>query len=270
MSKKKRKLSEADDLTGMRFDRLVAVRCVGRVGKDHRWAWECKCDCGKTIVTLAKGLVRGTTRSCGCRQRDSVRKRNYKHGDTVRGHKTRLYKIYADMYKRCYVESCRGYKDYGKRGIYVCDEWRSSYDGDGYSNFKKWALENGYHDPAPGDAKKDRLSIDRIDVNGPYAPWNCRWIPLKEQGLNKRNNRHIRDTDGTILSYSQFERKYGIKKSYTTGFRIRKWSLNAILHEKKHPEMGLHKSNRKDRKGMYLDKNGFIRLIPNYHVRWED
>ena len=102
---------------------------------------------------------------------------------------TRLNRIYSDMKKRCYDSNYKQFKDYGGRGIVICDEWLNKeiirfkeYKGSaskGYLTFKKWALENGY---------QDNLTIDRIDVNGNYEPNNCRWVTQKIQNNNQRRN----------------------------------------------------------------------------------
>ena len=95
-----------------------------------------------------------------------------KHGMTG----TRIYKIWCKIKERCYNPNNRSYKNYGSRGITVCDEWR-----DDFQAFYDWAMSNGY---------ADELTIDRISVNGNYEPSNCRWATNKEQCNNKRNN-HI-------------------------------------------------------------------------------
>ena len=97
---------------------------------------------------------------------------NYKHGET----KTRLFKIWSSMHERCERSKHVYFKDYGGRGITVCEEW-----GD-YIRFAEWARNNGY---------SDKLTIDRIDNDGNYEPSNCRWITEKEQHSNKRTNRKI-------------------------------------------------------------------------------
>ena len=85
-----------------------------------------------------------------------------------------LYQRYVDMKSRCYNPNNCNYKHYGARGIKVCDEWLGE---DGYKNFKKWSLENGY---------KKELSLDKIDNNGNYSPNNCRWTTKRIQNINKR------------------------------------------------------------------------------------
>lgn len=89
--------------------------------------------------------------------------------------KTTLYRRYVDMKSRCYNPTSCNYKHYGQRGITVCDEWLGI---DGFRNFKKWSLENGF-DPS--------LSIDRIDNNGNYEPNNCRWTTKSIQNMSMRH-----------------------------------------------------------------------------------
>lgn len=81
------------------------------------------------------------------------------------------------MRQRCKNCKCRNYKNYGAKGITVCEEW------DDPVVFAKWAYENGYD---------DSLTIDRIDVTKGYYPENCRWTTYKKQANNKSNNRRIR------------------------------------------------------------------------------
>ena len=76
------------------------------------------------------------------------------------------------MRMRCNCKTNKAYKNYGGRGIKVCDEWND------YLIFKSWSLNNGY---------TDDLTIERIDINKGYSPDNCKWIPLKDQCLNKQN-----------------------------------------------------------------------------------
>jgi hypothetical protein len=89
---------------------------------------------------------------------------------------TRLYKTHENMKRRCLVPNCKNYKDYGGRGIKVCDEWIV------FDSFMNWALTNGY---------KDDLFIDRIDTNGNYEPSNCRFVTRKENNNNRRDNYKI-------------------------------------------------------------------------------
>lgn len=94
------------------------------------------------------------------------------HGET----KTRLHKIWECMHERCKYEKHRHYAIYGGRGISVCAEWND------YTEFAKWARNNGY---------AETLTIDRKDGNGNYEPSNCRWVTMKQQQNNRRNNHTI-------------------------------------------------------------------------------
>lgn len=89
----------------------------------------------------------------------------------------RLNYIYHAMKNRCYDTKHQSYKYYGARGIEVCKDWLNS-----YQSFKKWAFDNGYG---------DNLTLDRVDTNKNYSPDNCRWVTMKEQANNKRNNHFI-------------------------------------------------------------------------------
>lgn len=103
----------------------------------------------------------------------------------------RLWKIWASMHERCELESHAYYKDYGGRGITVCEEWND------YLPFAKWAKKNGY---------SDKLTIDRINVDGEYCPENCRWASMKEQQNNRRNN-HFVEYQGQKYTLTQLAEK---------------------------------------------------------------
>jgi len=162
------------DLTGQRFNRLT-VLCRGK-NQGRSTTWYCQCDCGNRTTVQACALKKGTTKSCGCYTKDRVREMNTTHGLS----KERLYHIWASIIDRCCNPQHPYYKDYGGRGIKICEEWRHDYQA-----FHDWAYANGYDEAAP----KWKCTIDRIDVDGDYRPENCRWVDMKTQRHNRRDSR---------------------------------------------------------------------------------
>jgi hypothetical protein len=113
------------------------------------------------------------------------------HGDS----RTRLYNTYYAIKNRCHNPKHVRYADYGGRNILLCNEWLND-----YLAFKKWSIENGY---------SESLSIERIDVNQGYSPDNCKWIPMKEQAMNKRTSLMI-TARGETRCLAEWSRIVGI------------------------------------------------------------
>lgn len=124
-----------------------------------------KCFCGNEFEAQITYIKNGHTRSCGCLKHN---KDKITHGLS----KERLYNIWSNMIQRCNNPKVTNYHNYGGRGITVCKTWQ-----DDYTTFRKWALANGY---------SDKLSIDRINVDGNYEPSNCRWTTTTVQNRNTR------------------------------------------------------------------------------------
>lgn len=182
---------KAKDLTGKRFGKLTVISKVKKESKSERTKWLCKCDCGNTTIVPTYRLTGGETQSCGCKRYES---KNMKHGMK----NTRIYSIWCDMKKRCNNPNSKNYKNYGARGIKVCDEWSSD-----FMSFYSWSIKNGY---------KGSLSIDRIDNDKGYSPDNCRWVTRKEQNNNRRNTVFV-EIDGKSVPLSFACEKANAKRS---------------------------------------------------------
>jgi hypothetical protein len=203
-------------MVGKRFGRLVVIEFLG-INKSCKRVWKCKCDCGKITKVITSHLLNGHTRSCGCiRLENSIiatKKSNTKHGKCH----TRIYRTWINMLARCYNKNEIHYKDYGARGIVVCNKWSE------FINFYNWALDNGY---------KDTLTIDRINVNGNYEPSNCRWATNEQQNNNKRTNIFI-TYNGETKTLTQWERELKLTKGILRDRIVRYgWTIKRALTEK--------------------------------------
>lgn len=177
-----------DTIINKRFGKLIVIKEAE--GKFIRKHYVCKCDCGNISIVQDCNLKQGRTKSCGCSKKEFCSKASQKHGYVD----TRLHNCWMRMRARCHNKNGKRYKDYGGRGITVCDEWQE------FLPFYNWSMANGY---------KDNLTIDRIDVNGNYEPSNCRWVTMEEQQKNKRNT--IKYTyKGEEYTTSEIAKKLGL------------------------------------------------------------
>lgn len=164
------------DLTGQRFGRLTAVRITGK-DRNRVNLWLCHCDCGNESTVRASYLRFGTTKSCGCLQREAASaagKAKEVHGHDRIGKRTPTYIAWQSMKKRCNNPKQQFYPDYGGRGIRICAAWNDSFGA-------------FLHDM--GERPTANHSLERLDVNKDYEPTNCVWATDHEQSRNRRNNR---------------------------------------------------------------------------------
>jgi len=200
-------MSPRSKLSNERFGRLVAVEYLGKS------LWLCRCDCGQEIRATTRNIKSGNTRSCGCLHRE-------RNGDTHRTHgmsQTLTYAVWLSMRARCKNESLSSYRNYGGRGIKVCDRWASS--------FEAFLSDMG--------EAQDGKSLDRIDVDGDYSPENCRWADAVTQQNNKRNSVFI-EFDGERMTVAQWSRRLGVPAGTIRTRIALGMSSENILTTKKH------------------------------------
>ncbi len=166
------------NLKGQRFGRLLVTERAPSTNQGT--CWHCTCDCGAYVIVGTALLQRGKTKSCGCYRRDRGVKHgstiNLRHGEGSNGKETPEYRAWTQAKSRCHNENHSDYKNYGARGIRMCERWRSSYE--------KFLAAVGRR-PSPTH------SLDRRDNDGNYEPDNCRWATSQEQNRNNRNTRIV-------------------------------------------------------------------------------
>lgn len=213
------------NLEGKKFGRaLVVSKAESKNGIRY---WNCVCDCGNHFKTTTYHLTSGRTKSCGCYRHEREIEANIKHGKRH----TRIYRIYHTMKDRCYNKNVLKYKNYGARGICICDEWLGE---NGFINFYNWSMDSGY---------RDDLTIERIDVNKNYCPENCKWIPMGEQAKNRTNNIMV-EINGKKQILSEWCKELNLGYGFVHN-RIRQgWSIIDALTKPKE-RTGLYEYNGK-------------------------
>lgn len=183
------------NLFGFSQGKIEVVSPSPVLKKKGRTYWEIKCTCGNNKLMSLTTCLRSF--SCGCTG-------NKTHGNS----KSSMYNIWRAMKLRCYLKKSPTYRNYGARGITVCDRWRNSFE-----NFAR----------DMGEKPSAKHTLDRIDNDGNYEPENCRWATMKEQIRNRRVSK-IFTLNGVSKCQSEWAELYGISKSVIQGRLKLGWS----------------------------------------------
>lgn len=204
-----------EDLTDRKFGRLTVVSLAPK-SKTGRTRWHCICDCGNKTIVQANNLKSGEVKSCNCMKEVC----HFIHGHTPASKsQTSEYTAWINIQSRCHNEKDEYYKDYGGRGIKVCDRWRFGENGKpGFLCF----LED------MGLKPDKKLSLDRVNGNGDYKKENCRWATAAQQARNKRNNVHI-TYNGETHILKDWAPIVGIPYNVLWKRYHRKWSTEKML-----------------------------------------
>lgn len=200
-----------EDITGQKFGRLTAIRFVEKRGQYYYWLFKCDCENERTIEK--NNVKSGKQKSCGCLLKENGKKlgdKNKTHG----GSNSIEFSSWCSMLNRCYNVNYKFYKDYGGRGITVCDRWKNSFE-----NFLEDMRER----------QTTKYSIERIDNTGNYTPENCKWGTKLEQANNRRNNTLIiyKGKSKTLAEWClNFNLNYEAVRSR---IKYKKWDINKAL-----------------------------------------
>ena len=182
------------DLTGQKFGRLTVLERAEKRG--NHYYWKCLCSCGAEKIVQGCSLRNGAILSCGCLQRENAGAANTKHGLS----RSKIWGIYKAMKQRCYNLNNKRYKNYGGRGIRVCEEWKDDFLAFyNYVSQLEHFGEKGY-------------SLDRINNDGNYEPGNVRWATASEQNRNHRRN-VIVEYNGEQMTLAEAVEKSGLSRN---------------------------------------------------------
>lgn len=203
-------MRERENITGKKYGFLTAIKFIRR-DKTHYY-WLFKCDCGKEKIMDKTHVKTGHSKSCGCKVAELCRKFHTKHGHTSNRKFSKEFSTWAGMLDRCFNKNNNHFKNYGGRGITVCNRWKSSF-------------QNFFDDMG---VKPYGKSLDRIDNNGNYELSNCRWATHREQQNNRTNN-NILELYGQKDTMSNWCRKFGITTSLFDNRKRLNWSIEKIF-----------------------------------------
>jgi hypothetical protein len=167
------------DVSGNVYGKFTVIKYDKEKSTPKKHYWVCRCECGNIKSVNIDNLKNGSIKACGCLKGQNSKKYLIQN--------KKLYKKWQHMKSRCLNKNDISYKNYGARGIKVCDEWLN------YNNFANWSLNNGFD---------EKLELDRINVNGNYEPSNCRYVCRLINSRNKRDSKKYL-YNGKIMSLKE-------------------------------------------------------------------
>lgn len=192
------------------FEYIEEVAKVGE-GKKLERAIKVRCKCGNVCIRRLRHAVKNIVVSCGCKWKEVAGNASRTHGEAYKN-KTKEYRCWQNMKSRC-TPGHRQYKDYGGRGILVCERWNK------YENF----LED------MGRAPSKQHSIERRKNNEGYNSDNCYWGTKKEQALNRRNVKQY-EYKGILKNLEEWSKETGIhRKLLWDRIEGKKWDIERAL-----------------------------------------
>lgn len=199
----------AKKLDGQVFGRLTVIEKFR--SRNGRVSWLCRCECGKLHEAVSHALTSGHTKSCGCWREERNASTQPTHGHASR--KTGLsptYQSWRGMRTRCTNPNVKSYRDYGARGVCICDRWKE---------FENFLADMGERPPG--------TTLDREDNSKGYEPSNCRWATRVEQNSNTRANRRVQ-FNGEFLTQAEFARRIGISQGAVSRRMLAGWTTEQI------------------------------------------
>lgn len=203
------------DLRGQVSNWLTAEEYEPAKGK-----WRCRCRCGRTTYAGATEFKRGVAKSCGCWRKVKGHSPLFRHGHAGRD-ASPTYRVWSKLRGRCVNPTDPAWKDYGGRGITICDRWRDS--------FESFLDDMG--------ERPDGLTIERVDNNRGYEPGNCVWADRKAQARNRRSNRVV-EWRGESLPVAAWAERTGLSSGVIISRLNRGWDVERVLGEAAAPKGG--------------------------------
>lgn len=176
-------------IQGKTFNRYTVIGSAPRRTKSSQPRVLCRCSCGNERIVYVSGLISGHSKSCGCLRDRLAKTRATTHGQS----RSRIYRLWDSMLRRCNNPQTHNYSNYGARGITVCERWE---------DFEIFYQDMG--EPPKG------CSIERIDNSKGYSKDNCKWATVTEQARNRRTNVTL-TLQGRTMCLAQWAEEKGMK-----------------------------------------------------------